>query len=127
MYSHFVSDALPIKQRSSGRRVDRSSEGQSATGYDVLMLLSDAFGGFGGIAKFNRDFLTALCANPIIERVVAVPRVASQESEPLPPKLTYATSALGGKAHFMREVTLAPRATLCKREELQPNHHLRTY
>ena len=98
-----------LSSRSSGRRVDRSSEGQSATRYDVLMLLSDAFGGFGGIAKFNRDFLTALCANPIIERVVAVPRVASQESEPLPPKLTYATSALGGKSYFMREVIRAAR------------------
>jgi len=114
VYSHFVSNALPIKRRGRRRRVDSSNGGQSTTGYDVLMLLSDAFGGFGGIAKFNRDFLIALCANPIIERVVAVPRVASQKSEPLPPKLTYATSALGSKAHFMS-------ATLAAARDLRPN------
>ena len=101
VYSHFVSSALPIKRRASRRRVDSGTGGRNATRYKVLMLVSDAFGGFGGIAKFNRDFLTALCANPSIERVLAVPRVASEESQPLPLKLTYATSALGGKSHFM--------------------------
>src|SRR4029077_17387058 len=43
------------------------------------------------------------------ERVVALPRVASQKSEPLPSKLTYATSALAGKAHFMSATLAAAR------------------
>jgi asparagine synthase (glutamine-hydrolysing) len=114
VYSHFVSNALPIKRCSSRRRVDRNEGSQGATPHKVLMLLSDAFGGFGGIAKFNRDFLTALCANRAIERVIAVPRVASEESEPLPSKLTYATSALAGKPHFMS-------ATLSAAYQLQGN------
>jgi glycosyltransferase involved in cell wall biosynthesis len=78
------------------------------------MLLSDAFGGFGGIAKFNRDFLTALCACPTIDRIIAVPRVATEETGPLPPKLDYLTSALAGKAHFMS-------ATLSAARELRSN------
>ena len=32
------------------------------TALRVLMLLTDGFGGVGGIAKFNRDFLQALDA-----------------------------------------------------------------
>src|ERR1019366_5792170 len=32
--------------------------------FRALVLLSDAFGGKGGIAKFNRDFLSALCSMP---------------------------------------------------------------
>jgi len=101
VYSHFVSNALPIKSRAARRSVDRRAAIAPATRYQVLMLLSDAFGGFGGIAKFNRDFLTAVCDCPTIEQVIAVPRVASEKSEPLPLKLTYTTSALGGKPHFM--------------------------
>ena len=54
----------------------------------------------------------------VVDQVIAVPRVASEETEPLPAKLTYATSALGGKSHFMRAVTLRGAPTLCKREEL---------
>jgi len=30
----------------------------------VLALVHDAFGGHGGIAKFNRDLLSALCTYP---------------------------------------------------------------
>ena len=40
----------------------------------VLVLLTDGFGGHGGIAKFNRDLLTALCAHPACEEVVVLPR-----------------------------------------------------
>ena len=40
----------------------------------ILFLAADAFGGVGGIAKYNRDFLRALCAAPEVSEVVAVPR-----------------------------------------------------
>jgi hypothetical protein len=35
----------------------------------VLMLLADGFGGFGGMAKCNRDFMQALDASSIAEKV----------------------------------------------------------
>jgi phosphatidyl-myo-inositol dimannoside synthase len=44
-------------------------------GLDVLMLLTDGYGGMGGIAKFNRDFLQALDACASVKRVHAVPRL----------------------------------------------------
>ena len=109
VYSHFVSDALPIRRARSTRDVGREKSYSATTRHKVLMLLSDAFGGFGGIAKFNRDFLTALCASSVVDSVIAVPRVASEATGQLPAKLTYATSALGGKSHFMRTVIRAAR------------------
>lgn len=75
----------------------------------VLVLLSDGFGGFGGIAKFNRDFLTALCSHPRIQEVIALPRLMPHDAGVLPPKLHYVTSSLGGKARFMRAVLESAR------------------
>jgi len=66
----------------------------------VLVLNSDAFGGHGGIAKYNRDFLRALCAHPACQEVVAIPRYMPNLMEPLPAKLTYVTSGLGGKLNY---------------------------
>src|SRR5260370_17153273 len=36
---------------------------------NIVMLLTDGFGGFGGIAKFNRDFMEAINAPSLVERV----------------------------------------------------------
>jgi len=47
----------------------------------VLMLLTDGFGGFGGIMKFNRDFIQALDASSIAERVYALPQLISHRIE----------------------------------------------
>jgi len=58
----------------------------------ILALIPDGFGGRGGIAKFNRDFLTALCTHPQCTEVVAIPRRIVDKIESLPHKLTYVTS-----------------------------------
>lgn len=63
----------------------------------ILVLLTDAFGGRGGIAKFNRDFLTALCSYPEAEEVVAIPRLMPDAPEPFPAKLTYVIKGLNSK------------------------------
>lgn len=63
----------------------------------ILALVSDSFGGNGGIAKFNRDLLSALCAQPEVERVVALPRLVTEDSGALPAKLDYDTRGVGGK------------------------------
>lgn len=78
--------------------------GTHAADLRLLVLLSDAFGGFGGIAKFNRDFLTALCAHERVQSVTAIPRLMPGEPGPLPPKLHYMHEALGGKRRFLSAV-----------------------
>jgi asparagine synthase (glutamine-hydrolysing) len=68
-----------------------------------LVLATDAYGGNGGIAKFNRDLLGALCAMPECDRVVALPRLVPNSPGPLPGKLDYVLAASGGKARFVLE------------------------
>jgi phosphatidylinositol alpha-1,6-mannosyltransferase len=68
----------------------------------VLTLLTEAFGGYGGIAQYNRDLLTALCAHPECSGVVAVPRLIPGAAEPIPEKLDYLTAGIGSKRAYLR-------------------------
>ena len=71
----------------------------------VLMLLTDGFGGQGGIAKFNRDFLQALNACALVERVSALPRLIRQRTdEPIPEAVVYDRKAAGGRSAFLRRL-----------------------
>lgn len=66
----------------------------------LLVLLTDAFGGHGGIAKFNRDLLTALASFPETEAVVALPRLVVQSVGHLPEKIIFDCSGLGSKWRY---------------------------
>jgi len=67
----------------------------------TLMLATDAFGGHGGIAKCNRDLITAIGSYPATTEIVTLVRDVTNELEPLPPKLTFDTGGLGGKHRFL--------------------------
>ncbi|HZM34874.1 MAG TPA: asparagine synthase (glutamine-hydrolyzing) [Burkholderiales bacterium] len=69
-----------------------------------IVLLTDAFGGTGGIAKFNRDLLAALDSMPECRRVDALPRLIEREPEALPAKLSYRFEAAEGKLAYVRTV-----------------------
>ena len=73
-----------------------------ARGRRILVLLTDAFGGHGGIALYNRDVLRALCEDPDTAEVVALPRLARLPLSGLPDKLTFDLSALGGTMAYLR-------------------------
>jgi phosphatidylinositol alpha-1,6-mannosyltransferase len=68
----------------------------------MLCLLTEAFGGQGGIAKFNRDFLSAMGSHPGLAEIVAVPRHMPLPPEPLPQKLTHIVSGLNSKWLYIR-------------------------
>lgn len=68
----------------------------------ILVLLHDAFGGHGGIAKFNRDLLTALTLVPGCSEVVALPRDSRVDPGPLPAGLTWRSGAPGRIAYVLR-------------------------
>lgn len=72
----------------------------------IQVLITDAFGGRGGIAKFNRDLLTGLCEIPEVEKVTAWPRISVDPVGDLPEKLKYVTAALGGKLKYILLVML---------------------
>lgn len=53
----------------------------------ILALVTDAFGGYGGIAQYNRDLLTALAASSNVNEIVVLPRLVSGEFDNLPAKV----------------------------------------
>jgi phosphatidyl-myo-inositol dimannoside synthase len=68
----------------------------------ALMLLTDGFGGLGGIAKFNRDFLEALDGSGLFARVDALPRLILQPiTETIPKFVRYDHKAARGKLAFI--------------------------
>lgn len=75
----------------------------------VLVLTTDAYGGHGGIAQYNRDLLSALCAMPEVTEVVAVPRNIHYAPGNLPHKLRYYPEAAGSKLRFIHVALRASR------------------
>jgi phosphatidylinositol alpha-1,6-mannosyltransferase len=51
-----------------------SSRGLTRPRLRILALVTDAFGGHGGIAQYNRDFLSALAGNESIAEVTVLER-----------------------------------------------------
>jgi phosphatidyl-myo-inositol dimannoside synthase len=76
----------------------------------VLMLLHEAFGGRGGIAKFNRDLITSVCAHPEVRAVTAIPRLVREPTGPIPEKLSFPIGGLWGKATWFLRVAIAALA-----------------
>lgn len=73
----------------------------SKSGAHILMLLSDAYGGFGGISQYNRDLIEALCALDEVASVEGLPRIARDPIGPIPAKLRFDVSGRGGYARYM--------------------------
>jgi glycosyltransferase involved in cell wall biosynthesis len=71
------------------------------------MLLTDAFGSFGGISRFNRDFLAALDACSSVERVHALPRLITEPiEEVIPEAVIFDRRAARGRVAFATQLLL---------------------
>jgi len=75
----------------------------------VLLLCSDAYGGHGGIALFNRELAAALVARPDLDELVIVPRVVRGEVRGVPPKVTFLADAAKGPLAYMRALARVHR------------------
>jgi phosphatidylinositol alpha-1,6-mannosyltransferase len=69
----------------------------------ILALVTDAYGGHGGIAEYNRHFLYALAACDLVCEVIVLPRLNAKWSElpsgvvqlrPVPGRIAYSLTAL---------------------------------
>ena len=70
-----------------------------------LLLCTDAYGGHGGIALFNRQLIGSLAAHPECEQVVVIPRlIVTQERDSLSPKVGFDIGAARGKLAWMNAV-----------------------
>ena len=98
----------------------------------VLALVTDAFGGRGGIAQYNRDFLSSLAACDRIGDVIVLPRASAtplgtlpsgvRQLPPVQGRLAFSLAALGAaRAHrpidvvFCGHLFMAPLAAVIAR------------
>lgn len=81
----------------------------------ILFLCTDAYGGHGGIALFNRDLIEAMAAHPRVERVVVLPRLVAPASaggsSAIPPGVDFIAGAGRGRLAYVRSLRAALRAT----------------
>jgi len=75
----------------------------------VLLLTTDAYGGHGGIALYNRDIADALAAMPTVREVVVLPRNQPFPAVGVPDKVRFLGAAAGSK---WRYILLALRCAL---------------
>ena len=91
-----------------------------------LLLCTDAYGGHGGIALFNRELVSALVAQPWCEEVVVVPRVIPHRDalQEIPQKVTFLADAAKGTLAYMRTLRRVRRErfdlTICGHVNLLP-------
>ncbi len=73
-----------------------------------LVLVTDAYGGTGGIAQYCRDFISALASYPATDGITVIPRVIARDIHPVPANVVHIPRAAGSKARFisqaMREI-----------------------
>lgn len=76
---------------------------------NILLLCTDAFGGYGGIALFNRELIRALAQLPESGEIVVLPRLIPNEPEALPDGVTFVRSAARNSAAYARELVRVTR------------------
>jgi len=72
---------------------------------NILLLATDAYGGHGGIALYNRD----LCAALGEANITVIPRVVRGEVRDVPPHVTFVEEAAHGPAAYLRALARARR------------------
>ena len=73
----------------------------------VLLLTTDAYGGHGGIALYNRDLADAVASLPEVEKLVVVPRTMPFAPGPIPDKVKFVSRAAGGKLRYVLAASAA--------------------
>jgi glycosyltransferase involved in cell wall biosynthesis len=75
----------------------------------ILFLCTDAYGGRGGIALYNRDLIEAFAARSDVEEIVVLPRLIHGEPGDIPPRVHFMAEASRGKAAYLKAVVEARR------------------
>ena len=85
----------------------------------ILLLTTDAFGAYGGIAQYNRDLILSFCLLSDVTSVTAIPLTLSHPIGDLPPKLKYVTR--GTKSKLLYPI-VALQAMLSKPDVIVCGH-----
>lgn len=90
----------------------------------ILAFMSDAYGGHGGIAQFNRDMFDALSSAEQVRHIVSLTRNPSAASLPLPPKYEELSSPGNPLRYSLlairQSVKFRPDAIICGHINLLP-------
>jgi phosphatidylinositol alpha-1,6-mannosyltransferase len=70
----------------------------------LLLLTTDIYGGYGGIALYNRDFAAALTEHPDCEELVVVPRLLPNPPEGIPARVRFVAEAARNNIAYFRAV-----------------------
>ena len=93
-------------------------------GASVLYLCTDAYGGYGGIAQYNRDLLAAVSASPAVRETLVLPRVVGGPLEAVPPRVRFDARSAGATARFvlraLARATSRPGLIVCAHLNLLP-------
>ena len=71
---------------------------------NIFALVSDAYGGHGGIAVFNRDVLEALALHPDVRQIVVLPRQVSRPIDGIPQKISFSADAATGNLSYLKSL-----------------------
>lgn len=77
-----------------------------AVGKRILALVTDAYGGSGGIAKYARDSVAAMAADARVGEIVVLPRLTSAEGERPPLKVGQDRAAAAGRVAYARRLAV---------------------
>ena len=70
----------------------------------MLVLVTDAYGGTGGIAQYCRDLIEAVAGYESVSSVTVVPRVISRDIQKLPPRVTQLATENQSKLRYAQKV-----------------------
>lgn len=82
---------------------DNGPEAMPSPGRRILVLATDAHGGYGGIAQYNRDVLEGLATADTIEEIVVIPRLVQEPPGQYHEKVHYIWNSVNGKPQYIKE------------------------
>jgi glycosyltransferase involved in cell wall biosynthesis len=77
----------------------------------ILALVPEAFGGFGGIATHNCEFLSALAELSFVEHITVLPRIVRNPLGIIPDKIDFQAQAAKGRLGYLTQFV----RQLCRR------------
>lgn len=86
----------------------------------ILALVTDSYGGNGGIAAYARDSLAAMVQDPRVSKVIVVPRLVGTQEEPIPDGVQMERGAAAGDRAYV--ATLARLASTARYDAVWVNH-----
>jgi phosphatidyl-myo-inositol dimannoside synthase len=69
---------------------------------NILFLATDAYGGHGGIAYYNRCLAEALAEIPSVEQVTLLPRIVKVAPTGIPAKVNFKAESAGSKRRYLQ-------------------------